>query len=147
MPIARPLACLALAAGLALALAAPSTASPETLKRSMGNLVMAPLDLVSAPVVAGTTVWRNLHEIDDTTGVRVFYAVPGYAWTTLVQMGASALRGVAGALELVPGIALLPFETDMDPLFDPSEDNEALVNFETPVMNIKFGVDYTTAPF
>ncbi len=147
MPVARAriLAPLALVAGLALA--PPALASPETLKRSVGNLAMAPLDFFASPVVAGTTVWRNLNEIDDTTGVRVFYAVPGLFWTTAVQAGASVLRGVAGGLELLPGLFLLPFETDMDPLFDPSEDNEALVNLETPVMNIKFGVDYTTAPF
>ena len=145
MPFKRPALLLALVSSLAFA--APASASPETLKRSLGNILMAPFDLGASPVVAGRTVWTNLNEIEDTTGVRVAYAVPGYAWTTGVQAGASVIRAVAGALELLPGIFLLPFETDMDPLFDPALDNEALVNFETPVIDLKFGVDYTTTPF
>lgn len=145
MPIMRPALVLALLAGLALA--APASASPETLKRSVSNLAMAPLDLAVSPVVAARTVYGNLRDVEDTTGVRVFYAVPGYLWTTGVQAGASVIRAVAGVLEFVPGVMLLPFETDMKPLFDPALDNHALVNFETPVLDFKFGIDYTTTPF
>lgn len=147
MPFVPRLAAFVLAGGLALSVAAPAAASPETLKRSVGNLLMFPFDVATAPIVAGTTVYRNLNDIDDSTAVRVFYPIPGYVWTTAVQIGAGVLRGVTGALELVPGLILLPFETDLGPLFDPSIDNEALVNLETPVIDIKFGVDYTTSPF
>lgn len=149
MPIAacRRLPGLALAAALALVVAAPATASPETLKRSMSNILMGPFDIATAPVVAGQTLYRNLSDIDDSTGVRIFYPLPGYVWTTAVQTGAGVLRSVTGVLELIPGLFLLPFETDMEPLFDPAEDNEALVDVDLFLMNLKFGVDYTTTPF
>ena len=147
MPFAPRLAAFALAGALALAAAAPAGASPETLKRSVGNLLMFPLDVATSPGVAGVTVIRNLQDIDDSTAVRVFYPIPGFIWVTAVQTGAGVLRGVTGALELLPGLGLLFFEADLDPLFDPAVDNEALVNFETPVIDIKFGVDYTSTPF
>jgi hypothetical protein len=36
----------------------------------------------------------------------------------------------------------LPFEADLDPLFSPVEKSDALVDEETPVLNVKFGVNY-----
>jgi hypothetical protein len=44
-------------------------------------------------------------------------------------------------------VILLPFEADLDPLFDPADENEALVNFENPVFNFKFGVNYTSSGY
>ena len=49
-------------------------------------------------------------------------------------------RGTAGT-GAGPG-ALLFFDSDLDPLFDPVERNEALVGVETPPLRIKFGVNY-----
>lgn len=146
MSFSRPLAALA-AFGLVLALAGPAAASPETLKRSVTNLTMAPLDLVSAPVAAVWTIRRNLADVDDSRNVRLFYPAPGFVWVTMNHAGASVLRGVAGALEFLPGLGLVFFETDMSPLFPPAVDNEALVNYETPLLNVKFGLDYITTPF
>jgi hypothetical protein len=121
----------------------PVSASPETLKRSVENLTQWPLDLVLSPVVAGKTVYQNLQDIDDSDAVRVAYTVPGFAWVTFVQAGTAVLRGVTGVFELVPGLGLLFFEADLDPLFDAAEDNEALVDYETPVYDFKFGISYT----
>ena len=153
----------ALGASLALLvtlLPASAQASPETLRRATGNIIQAPLDVFLAPIVAGRTLVGNLRDIDDTTAVRVFYAVPGYLWLTGVQVGAGVLRGVSGALELLPGIFLLPFETDIDPLFDPADRGAALVEWENefaenPIMqwipiatwNVRFGVTYTSADY
>jgi len=125
----------------------PVSASPQTLKRSVENLTLWPLDLVLSPVVAGKTVYTNLQDIDDSDAVRVAYTVPGFAWVTFVQMGSACLRGVTGILEFLPGLGLLFFETDLDPLFDPAVDNEALVDFENPVLNLKFGVSYTSSGY
>lgn len=162
-PATARLRAIALAAGLATLLVlapASSQASPETLRRSVGNIVQSPLDLVLAPVVAGRTVVTNLRDIDDTPGVRVFYAVPGYLWLTGVQVGAAVLRGVSGCLELLPGVFLLPFETDIDPLFDPADRGSALAEYENtlaessvlrwfPMLtwNVRFGVTYTSAEY
>jgi hypothetical protein len=113
-----------------------------------------------APIVAGRTLYQNLRDIDDTPAVRIVYALPGYAWLTGLHAGAGALRGVAGALELLPGLILLPLETDLDPLYDPAETGGALVELDNPLAeidslyyvpvvtwNIKFGIRYTGAEY
>lgn len=131
---------LALAPGLALA-------SGETLKRSVSNITMAPIDVAMSPVMAGITLVRNLQDEDDSIGVKIAYPVPGFAWLTMVQIGAGTIRGIAGIFELLPGIGLLPFEADLDPLFDPADENDALVDYDLYVYQLKFGIDYTTAAY
>jgi hypothetical protein len=149
------------AAGL-LAILAPATAqaSPETLRRSLGNIIQSPIDVVLAPVIAGRTLVNNLHDIDDSRVIQIAYAGPGYLWLTGVQVGAAVLRGVSGCLELLPGIFLLPFDTDTDPLFDPADRGAAMVEYENPLAensvakwfpmvtwNVRFGVTYTSADY
>jgi hypothetical protein len=138
------IAALSLAAVLA-----PSVgqASPATLQRSVGNMVQAPLDAALSPMVAWATLNNNIRDIEDTPGVRLAYYVPGYFWLVGLQVGASAIRGLTGAIEFLPGLFLLPFEADLDPLFDPVERGQALVEWENPVMNIKFGIDYQSPAF
>lgn len=161
--IARPLTRLAAATVAAGVLALSPTAaqaSPETLQRSIGNLVQAPLDIVLSPIVAFRTLFINLRDVEDTTAVRVAYALPGYVWLTGLQAGAGTLRGIAGALELVPGIFLLPFEADLNPLYDPADRGGALVELENPLAevgwleyapivtwNVRFGITYTSAEY
>lgn len=142
----RLAAVLAFCALIAL-LPGAAGAGTETLKRSVGNMVQAPLDLALSPVVAGRSIYRNLQDIEDSTAVRIAYPLPGFVWNTMVQAGASLIRGITGILEFVPGLILLPFDSEMDPLFDPVERNEALVDYETPVLWIKFGIDYTSVPY
>ena len=141
----RPLAVALLALGLLALPAAPAAASPKTFKRSMENLTQFPLDVAASPVVAVWSIERNMRNIGDSLAVRIFYPLPGFAWNTMVQVGAGVLRGVSGALEFVPGVVLLPFEADMDPLFDPVIENEALVDWQNGIYDVKFAVDYTTA--
>jgi hypothetical protein len=128
-------------------ISSPMSASPETLKRSVENLTLWPLDLVLSPVVAGKTVYQNMRDIDDSTAVRIAYPVPGFIWVTFVQSFSSVLRGVTGAFEFLPGLGLLPFEADLDPLFDPADENEALVDVESPVYDLRFGINYTSAGY
>jgi hypothetical protein len=140
--------CACGAAGLLLLVAAsPAAASPETLKRSMSNILFSPLDIALSPIVAGHSIYRNLNDIDDSLGVRIVYPVPGFAWNTGLTIGAGALRLVTGLLEFIPGLILLPFEADMDPLFAPAEKAESLVDVETPPLYVKFGIDYSSVPY
>ena len=136
---------VALVAGCLSLAAAPAGASPQTIKRSIQNLTQAPLDIAAAPVVSGVTIYRNITTIGDTTAVRIFYPIPGFAWNTMVNMGAGVLRGVTGIMEFVPGLILIPFEADIDPLFDPAEDNAGLLQWENGIYDVNVGVDYTTA--
>lgn len=146
LSLPRAAALVALAV-LCIALApARAEAGGETLKRSAGNILQAPIDFVLSPVVAGKTVYVNLTNINDSTGVRYFYPVPGFVWLTGVQLGASVLRGVSGLFELLPGIGLLFFDREMTPLFDPVERGNALYENDMQFFRFKFGVDYTTPP-
>lgn len=127
---------------LALLVASPAGATPDTLRRSVGNILMAPLDFVLAPYVATKAVVNNVRDIDDTTGVRVAWFLPALVWNTGMQLGGAMLRELAGLIEFVPGLGLVPFEADMDPLYAPAERSEALVDIETTPLWIKFGVNY-----
>jgi len=141
----RLLSAACLAASLLALPAGPAGASPKTLKRSIENITQFPLDAGMAPIVSGWTIYKNMRNIGDSTGVRIFYPIPGYAWNLMVNVGASVLRGVSGVLEFAPGVVLLPFDADLDPLFDPAVDNSGLVQWENGIYDIKFGIDYTTA--
>lgn len=147
MAHARPRPALRLRVALAalaapLLASAPASASPETLKRAVGNIVFGPFDVVTAPVVGSRLVYQNLQDIGDSMWVRVAYAVPGVVWNTTAHAGCGIIRTMTGIIELVPGIGLLPFEADLDPLFSPADKQDALVDVETPVLDIKFGVQY-----
>ncbi len=142
----RKLGLLAVLLALGLLAAKPASATPEMLRRSVGNLIQWPLDLVLSPAVAAYAIVKNMREVNDSPAVRIVYPLPGWLWLTGVQAGAAILRGVSGVLEFFPGLFLIASDRDIEPLFDPVERNEAFVDHETPVLWIKFGVDYTSAP-
>jgi hypothetical protein len=131
---------------LILFVSTPASATPETLKRSAGNILFAPFDIAASPITAGKALYTNLREIDDARWKRIVFPIPGYIWILGVQIGGGAIREIAGLLELVPGLGLLFFDADLDPLFGPIERNEALVDVKTPPLNIKFGVNYIASP-
>ncbi len=164
-PLSPALATAALALCLVALAPAPAEASPETLRRSFSNIMNGPFDMALAPVVGGLTLAKNLQDIDDTPGVRVAYAVPGWFWLTGLNLAGGAIRVITGTLELLPGIGLFAFEPDMDPLFDPVENAPALVEWDNPLADVespwvyynplltpfsippKFGLDYTSAEY
>ena len=132
----------AAALALALLVSSPAGASPETLRRSFSNMLMSPLDLVCGPYVGMRSVVDNIQDIEDTTAVRVVYFLPGLAWNIGMQSFAAGFRALAGILELVPGLVLLPFETDLDPIYALPERQDGLVDIETPVLYFKFCINY-----
>lgn len=140
---ARPLLATATALCLVLASASPAAASHVTLVRAVSNLVFGPFDFALSPIVGPKSVVDNLVDIDDSTGVRIAYAVPGVVWNTAFNMGGGMLRTFTGLLETIPGLLLLPFQnTDMDPIFAPPERASALIDEETPIGPIKIGINY-----
>jgi hypothetical protein len=143
----RSLCACAVATAIVAAFASPAAASPETLKRSVSNILFAPLDIGLAPITAANAVYRNLNDIDDSLGVRLAYVLPGYGWNTGLFIGSGVIRLIAGVLEFVPGLFLVPFDTDMSPLFAPGEKANSLVDIDTPPLNIKFGIDYSSVPY
>jgi len=117
--------------------AAPAAASPDTLRRGLGNVMMGPFDMLLAPVQGMNTLWNNLEEIDDSPGVRIAFAAPGWAWLTLLNFSSGMIRSLTGALETAPGIFLFASESDVDALFDPVEDAGALFEWDNPISEIE----------
>lgn len=146
IPARRALvACALLVASLVAA--SPAKAGPDVLKRSVGNIVFAPIDLVLSPFVGAHVLYNNLRDVDDSLGVRVAYVPMGFAWNTGVQAMGAVTREISGLIELLPGIGLFFLEADMDPLFAPPERGNALLSVESEIFPVKVGVDYMTVPF
>jgi hypothetical protein len=143
IPCARRRAALGATVLLLTGLAGPASASYETLKRSMGNILFGPLDVAFGPLVAAQNTYNNLQNVDDTMPVRIAYTVPGYVWNTGMQVSGGVIRVLTGCLELLPGLGLIFFDADLDPLFAPVEKSAALVDYDTPPLHFKFGLTYT----
>ena len=135
-----------LALGVALLAAGAASATTSVIKRSFENMPQGVIDAALSPVTAGTTIYNNMTTIEDTMPVRVAYAVPGYAWNVMCNFGGGVIRSLTGLMELPAGLVLLFSDADMEPLFDPAEDNEALLTFDEyeDIYRVKLGVDYTT---
>lgn len=132
------------AAALAALPPSPAEAAAETLRRSLENIALAPLDIALAPVSAGHALYRNLDASEESTAVKAAFVLPGFVWNTGLGILAGALRELAGLLELPPGLVLAGFETQLPPLFDPVERSEALVDVEARPFRLKFGIDYSS---
>ncbi len=127
----------------AVLLAAPAAATPETLKRAVGNILFGPLDVALAPVVGAKTVYDGVRFIDDSIGVRIAYPIPGVIWNTGIVAGMGVIREITGLLELIPGLILFFSDDDLDPLLDPVEDGDALIDIRNDWLPVRFGVLYT----
>jgi len=59
--------------------------------------------------------------------------------------GGGLIRMLTGVLELPAGLVLLFSDADMEPLFDPAEDNEALITWDEyeDIYRVKTGISYT----
>jgi hypothetical protein len=147
LPSSARRAFVALALLLALGAASPAQAGPDTLKRSVGNIVFAPIDMVLSPFIAANTIYTNLRNVDDSIGVRCAYVPMGFAWNTGVQAFGAVTREITGLLEFLPGIGLFFLKADMDPLLAPVERGNALMSVDNDIFPVKIGIDYTTVPF
>jgi hypothetical protein len=147
LPLRARGAVVAAALMLALGAASPAQAGPDVLKRSLGNIIFAPVDLVLSPFIAANTLYTNLRNVDDSLGVRVAYVPMGFAWNTGVQGMGAVVREITGLIELVPGIGLFFLDADMDPLLAPVERGNALMSVDSEFFPVRIGIDYTTVPF
>lgn len=141
---ARGARALVLALGALLA-SGPAAATTDVLKRSLENMPQGIFDVALSPVTAGAGIYNNMTTIDDTTAVRAAYVVPGYLWNVMANFGGGLIRSLTGVMELPVGLVLLFSDAEMEPLFDPAEDNEALINFDEfeDIYRFKVGVQYT----
>ena len=131
------------AATLLFAVASPASATSETLKRSIESIICAPFDILLSPVIAVMTITDNLRYIDDSPGVQIAYPLPSVGWNTGIIIGVAVIREIDGLLELIPGVMLFFSESDIDPLFAPVENSEALYEIDSPIILLRFGMKYT----
>jgi hypothetical protein len=143
---ARGARTMLLALGVALLASGPADATTDVIKRSAENMPQGVFDALLAPVTAGKGIYTNMTTIQDTVPVRVAYAVPGYVWNVMCNFGGGVIRSLTGVMELPVGLVLLFTDAEMEPLFDPAEDNEGLINLDQfeDVYRFKVGIDYTT---
>lgn len=113
-------------------------ATGQSLKRSVGNITQAPLDVALVPVAAALTSVRNSSKCKKLRWKPVCVAV-GTGWHTLLGLGGAAGRGAGGVIELPLGLAFLFSSKDGPAVFDPSG-VAALVDVPTDVYDIKFGM-------
>ena len=132
------------AAGLAALPSPPAHAAAETLRRSVQNIALAPVDLVLSPATAARFLYLELQSAEDPAAARWVFAAPGWLWNTGMGAFGAGLRELAGLLELPPGLVLLPFEAELPVLFQPAEDGRALVDRHAAGFSIRFGVDYVS---
>ena len=134
-----------LSLAIALLAALPATATTAVLKRAFENMPQGIGDCVISPYTAGHSIYTNMTTIEDTMPVRIAYVVPGYLWNLMSDFGGGLIRSLTGALELPAGLVLLFSDAEMEPLFDPAEDNEALITWDEyeDIYRVKMGISYT----
>ncbi len=118
-------------------------ATGATLKRSVSNILMAPFDIVTAPITSVRILVNGFQTQDDSNLKRAVYVVPGFVFLNLLEAGGAVIREVSGLLELAPGIVLVVSKSDLRPLFAPPEQAVALLDQDIVVLRLKFGIDYT----
>jgi hypothetical protein len=134
------------AALLSIGLAGPAAATTDVIQRSFENMPQGLFDAALSPYTSARSIYNNMRSIQDTPGVRVAYLVPGYAWNVMCNFGGGLIRTLTGVLELPTGLVLLFSDAEMDPLFDPVEDNDAVFVYDAfeDTYRVKVGVEYTT---
>ncbi len=130
---------------VALLTALPAAATTDVLQRAFENMPQGVADAALAPYTAGQTLYNNMTTIEDTLPVRIAYIVPGYVWNFMSNFGGGVIRSITGVLELPTGLVLLFTDAEFEPLFDPAEDNEALITYDEyeDVYRVKMGISYT----
>ena len=95
--------------------ASPAAASPDTIRRALGDTVSGVQDVVLAPFWSGPrAVYRNLDSVSDSGLAQGLYAVSGYLGLSLLHVSQGALRSVVGVLCIPVGLVMLPFEQDVE---------------------------------
>lgn len=109
-------------------------ASPDTLRMALANLLEGPVDVVTAPVVAGRTMVHNAGEVGLEPVGPVAYGVLGTVGLTVLQAAWGVVRTASGAVLLLPGLVLFPFEgADLPPEADVFGRGDALYVWRNPL--------------
>ena len=122
----------------------PAQAEPTQFCRAMTTILLAPTDIVTAPVVAARDEWYGLTEMGDPLYMQMIGALPGYVFLTGMQLGGAVLRVCAGAFELPMGIINLFRDESPGPLFKSQDETWALYSEDWGPCPIRIGSSYNT---
>jgi hypothetical protein len=135
----KPALTVALAVALGAPAARPAAAGSRLFMHSINTVAATPLELAVSPYVAGDTLVHNMDVQGMSTGAKRVFAVPGFIWLWMSQIGMGAGRGMGGFLQLPVGLALLATPWDLGPLLDMDRE-PALYKRETARGVFMFGV-------
>jgi len=111
----------------------PADASPASLRLAFEDIVMGVADVVVSPVNAGIATADNMDAVSDSEVLQALYAVPGFLGLGVLQAGQATLRIATGAVEILPGLALLVFDRDLSEDFNVFRRGALLVDLENPL--------------
>jgi hypothetical protein len=125
-------------AGAAIALllisgAGSASASPDTLRLAFEDILMGAADVVVSPVNAGFATAENMEHVSDNAWLQGLYVVPGFLGLAVLQAGQGALRVLVGAVEVLPGLALFPFDRDLGEGFNVFRRGELMLDARNPL--------------
>ncbi len=117
-----------------------------TLRRAVGNVLLGPFDVALSPAVTAKGLYENATEANYSPGaIAALELLGGAGWYFPVTAGTSALRILAGFLEMPVGAILLVSKSftawEPDPFFQ-VVDKPAIVSFPNAPIPIVFGVNY-----
>ena len=121
------------AGALALAFATPAQASPDTLRLAFEDMTFGAVDVAASPVTAGVATAKNLDAVSDHPVLQGLYVLPGWLGLTFLQVGQGVLRAVVGAVEVLPGLALFPFDADVPEDWNVFRRGDLLVDARNPL--------------
>lgn len=130
---------VAFAVALTCTTARPATAGARLFMHGLNTVCATPLELAVSPYVAADTLAHNMDAHGFSTRSKAAFAVPGFIWLWMSQIGMGAGRGMGGFLELPVGFALLLTPWNLSPLLDMDRE-PALYKRETRNGVFMFGV-------
>lgn len=141
--------CGAVALAVVLSLAVPKDAAADAsqLCRAFSNIILAPTDLLFAPVTTGQDMMIGFEDQDDHWLPLVSGTIPGYFFLNGLQLGGVVMRVSAGLFEIIPGIATLARDSSPKPLFTSQDEAESVYTADWGPCPARIGVHYNTIPW
>src|SRR5262245_47520538 len=116
-----------------------------TLQRAAGNIVGGAGDVVLTPVVSSRTLWDQGKAAGYKAPAMASLGLFGTAWMAPLNLATGLFRAWSGMIEVPIGLVELVTKSftswQPPPLFDVERD-QAMVNYDNPVVPVKTGVYY-----
>ena len=126
--------------------AAPRDASADGtgLCRAFTTMLLAPTDILFAPVIAARDLHYGLISQGDPVALQAVGTLTGYLWLLTLQGGGAVLRFASGAYEVIPGIFTLFEDGPSTPLNRSQDEAWALYSEDFGPCPVRIGSSYQT---